>query len=422
MGNTSRTEIAFHDALQRIVSQCDPLERITVSLEDAVGLCPIADLSARTDSPPFRTSAMDGYGLRSQDAIGASGDHPVRLTVIGSIAAGKASASSVGPGECIRIMTGGRCPVEIDAVAPLETVEESGTTVTLTAPLRSGEHIRPAAEDFATGTRLIAAGTVLDPAAVGLLASAGHSSVNVHPRPRVALLTVGDELIAPGSTRSEATIWDSNSVMVGALIGTFGGVLAGHIRVVDNTTSVRGAIVSAIEQNRADLIVTVGGASRGDHDVVAEVAQLLDHATPFDVRMKPGRPLLIAKHLGLPIVGLPGNPAAAFVSAWQFVRPAIRRLAGDRNLYLPELTARSLIDLPASGARHVFHRAALRFDDGGALVALAGSQSSASHFTLARTNAFLVQPEETGPIATGDLVPVQLLADIGGAAGLTGRL
>src|SRR3954453_22938816 len=177
-------------------------------------------------------------------------------------------------------MTGGRCPTGIDAVAPLETVEESGSTVILTVPLRAGEHIRPAGEDFAAGTVLIPSGTVLDAAAVGLLASAGHSSVEVHPRPRVALLTVGDELIAPGSTRSEATIWGSNSVMIGALIAAFGGDLAGHRRVADDTTSVRGAVVSAIEEDRADLIVTVGGASRGDHDVVAEVAQLLDHATP----------------------------------------------------------------------------------------------------------------------------------------------
>ena len=393
------------EAQARLLARVAPLPPETVALAFAAGRRAAADTHATLTSPPFAVAAMDGYAICWTDRAG-----PWR--VVGEAAAGRGFAGHVGAGGAARIFTGAPLPAGTDTVIVQEDVARDGETLRLTGdgPPGQGAHIRRAGLDFATGDRVVAAGEPLTPARLGLLAASGHGSVAVRLRPRVALLTTGDELVAPGIVPGCDQIVNANSVMLAALLCATGAEVVDCGIVPDR----RDVLAAAIRDARdADVLVTVGGASVGDHDLVVPVLTEMGAAIDFwKVALRPGKPLLAGTLGGQRIVGLPGNPVSAFVCALLFVAPLLRALGGDPDP-LPRLRhARLGNKLPANGVRQDYLRATL--DDG--VIVAAATQDSSMLRTLAVSNALLVRAPGAAPAEADQIVDYHALDFVPGVA------
>ena len=386
------TLLAVAEAQARLLGNATPLPPETVPLAAAAGRRSAADVAARLTQPPFAASAMDGYAIRWADRGG-----PWR--VVGESAAGRGFAGTVAPGAAVRILTGAPVPAGADSVVVQEDVARDGDALCLTGdgPPHAGAHVRPAGLDFAAADIVVAAGTQLTPARLGLLAAAGHGSVVVHRRPRVVLLATGDELVPPGATPGPDRIASSNGVMLAALLGAVAEVVDGGI-VPDRRDALDAAVRAA---SGADLLVTIGGASVGDHDLVMPVLTAMGASIDFwKVALRPGKPMLSGTLGSLRIVGLPGNPVSAFVCAFLFVLPMLRRMGGD-PASLPRLAhARLGAPLPANTGRQDYLRA--RLEDG--VVTPASRQDSGMLRTLADGNALVVRAPHAPAAETNTVV------------------
>ncbi len=331
--------VGVDDAVGRIVAQFAPLPAVETPIIDALGLVVAHDIIATVNVPPFRNSAMDGYAVRHDD----TNDAPVSLRVVATVAAGSVSTRTVANGEAIRIMTGAPLPAGADAVVRFEETDEvsraaigANDDIRISRPVKLSENVREVGEDARAGQTVIPAGTRLNAAGIGMLASQNRSTVLVHRRPRVAILSTGDEVVEPGPELLPGQIRNSNSYMLAALVRQAGGepVLLGVARdtVDDLRTKLR-------TTDPPDLFITSGGVSVGDYDVVKDILQSDGEIDVWQVRMKPGKPLAFGRLAGTPLLGLPGNPVAALVSFEQFGRPAIRRMLGHASLCLPEVDA-----------------------------------------------------------------------------------
>ena len=406
-----RETIAVDEAIRRILIRCGALSPQSTRLHEARGLVLADDTIATSHSPRFDTAAMDGYAVQSTDVRAASPDHPVRLLVIGAIAAGAHSDLRVATGTAVRIMTGAKCPAGADTVVPFEQVRELADRIEVTAPLSSGANIRRTGEDIAEGSALLTIGTRLLPTHLALIAAEGIESVSVIPRPRVAIVATGDEVVPPGQALEAGQIWDSNSAMLTTLVEQFGGEVVATILVPDEPV----VLLSVLRRQAADgldLILTVGGASQGDRDVLAEIAADGIALDFWNVQMKPGRPLVFGTVDGVPLIGLPGNPAAAFVSAAQFARPAIVVMLGRLDIMPPTVSARVAESIPNPGGRRNYVRVKLDMDGPAIVARLAGPQNVANMLTLSKTDGLLVIPESTSLIEPGALLDVQVLRDL----------
>jgi molybdopterin molybdotransferase len=400
------------EALQLILGSVAPLAARQTNLFEALGLVLAEPQTSPETVPPFTNSAMDGYAVRADDCAGATPASPLFLEVLSDLPAGSVATDAVRSGTAIRIMTGAPLPAGADSVVPVEATASEGTRVRIAAPVRQGANVRLAGEDLRAGEELLPKGFALTPAALGILASVGLAEVLVHPRPRVAILTTGDELVAAVARPGPGQIRDSNiHTMCGQAVA-FGAVPVPFPRVPDTREAVTAALAKA--RDTADVIVTNGGISVGDYDFIkAVLADLGAREVFWKVKQKPGGPLGYWLLDGKPVFGIPGNTVAAMVCMEEYVRPALRKLMGHARLLRPEATGvfeGSFRKSVQDGKVHLV-RVRARREDGRLVVAPSGPQGSGILSSMLRSNALALVPADALALKTGDGVPVHLIEE-----------
>lgn len=407
-------------ARARICARRAPLAAERIALREAAGRTLAHDLIAPRDQPPFRASAMDGYALRYADVPRAAQEAALSastagLTVIGEAAAGRPYPGHLAAGEAVRIFTGAAVPEGADAVVPQERTERAADGRLLlergyAERLERGANIRAAAIDFAAGARLIAAGTCLTGRHVALIAAAGLATFDVRRRPRLALLANGNELRAPGEPAGPFEIYDSVTFGLGAMIEDWGGLARLAAAAAPDSEAAVAAAVQACASD-ADALVIVGGASVGDYDLVKRTLTALGlDLQVAAVAIRPGKPTWFGTLDGLPVLGLPGNPAAAFVCAQLFVRALIDTLLG--RSHEPELVVALLEgNLPATGEQEHYVRASARVAGDGRLVVKPDARQDTSLVSVyAASNALIRRAAGSPAAAEGTLVEILRLA------------
>lgn len=391
--------ITVSEAQTLCLALVKPLPAEAVSLVQAANRVLAADVVAGRAQPPFAASAMDGYALRGVDcAPGAV------LRVVGEAAAGHAWAGQIGPGETLRIFTGAPVPKGADRVVIQEDVTQTGDRVTLGDRLDSGTNIRPQGADFASDYTLTAPRR-LGPSELALLAAMNAGHVNVTRKPVVAIIATGDELVMPGEDPRDDQIIASNLFALKAMIEAAGG----QARLLPIARDSEASLMTVYEMAMgADMIVTIGGASVGDHDLVAQVAARFGLEQSFyKIAMRPGKPLIAgAFGDGTPYLGLPGNPVSAIVCGHLFLLPMLRAMLGQRDVLPPVLRARLASPVDANGPRAHYMRARLFDGPQGREVTAYDRQDSSLLTVLSEANALLLRPPHDGPRGTGEVVEV----------------
>jgi molybdopterin molybdotransferase len=394
------------EQLEIVLDGLGSIDPIELTLLDAQGLLLAENVSTDVPLPGFDNSAMDGYAVRAVDTRDATPERPVVLPVVGDVAAGATSRSGMGPGLTMRIMTGAPIPAGADGVIPLEDTDRGVAKVAIHRPVQSGECVRRAGEDLPAGAPALGAGAALGPQQLALLAAIGRDRVTVRPRPRVLVISTGSELIEVGHRPSFGEVTDSNSYLVTAAARD-AGADARRIGIVPDDHS---KLLDVLESQllRADMLVTTGGVSMGAFDIVKQALSELGTVEFTRIAMQPGKPQGFG-HLGdrVPIFCLPGNPVSALVSFEAFVRPAIRKLLGKRNLQRATVQAVALerVDSPAGirqYRRGVLHREAT----GGYSVSLVGGAGSHLIASMASSNCLVVIDEEVTEVVAGSRVTV----------------
>ncbi|MCX5854361.1 MAG: molybdopterin molybdotransferase MoeA [Deltaproteobacteria bacterium] len=399
--------ISVEEALTRILEAIFPLPLEKVNILDALGRVIGEDVHASRNIPPKDNSAMDGYAVRWQDTFGATQKHPALLTVIEDIPAGAIPHKSVGPGEASRIMTGAPVPDGADAIIKMEDTEKDGQKVRIFTAAHQGLDIRNAGEDVHEGEKVIHRGDVVRPAEIGMLAALGRSFISVHQRPVVAVLATGDELVDIDESPTPWQIVSSNSYSIAAQISECGGIPL-QIGIAKDT---REDLVAKFKAAlRADLIISSGGVSVGDYDLVKDIMKEVGNNMQFwQVAMRPGKPLAFGSLEGIPIFGLPGNPVSSMVSFEQFVRPSILKMTGHKNLFRKTVKATLKEDITKKeGTRH-FIRAKVDYENGQYTVSTTGEQGSGILKSMVRANGLIVLPEDATSVKAGGKVAVQLI-------------
>ncbi|RVT84325.1 molybdopterin molybdenumtransferase MoeA [Rhodobacteraceae bacterium CCMM004] len=384
--------ISVAEALERVFALVSPLDAEEVPLSHAAGRVLAAPVAARLTQPPFPASAMDGYAVDA-DAVRPG----ARFRVVGQSAAGHGHPGPVGPGEAVRIFTGAPVPPGASRVVIQEDVSRDGDTITLGDRLDPQTYIRPAGNDFAAGTEVFPR-RALRPGDVALLAAMGHGQIRVVRRPEVALIATGDELVAPGETPGPDQIVASNGLGLAATVAATGAVP----RVLPIARDTAQALSAAFDLARgADLVVTIGGASVGDHDLVADVAAARGMERAFyKVAMRPGKPLMAGRLDGAAMIGLPGNPVSSMVCGQIFILPALRAMLGLGAAPAPRRRAPLAHDVGTNGPREHYMRARLT-EDG---LAVFDRQDSALLSVLADADALAVRPPHDPARAVGEIV------------------
>jgi molybdopterin molybdotransferase len=394
--------VAEHQAV--VLGQQAPLPSERLPLLSALGLVLAEDVTASWPLPSFDNTSMDGYAVRASDVSGASDGAPVDLEVIGDVAAGHLPDSGVRPGTAIRIMTGAPIPEGADAIVPVEWTDAGTDRVRISRAADPGAHVRRAGEDVEAGAVVLQAGAVIGARTIALLAASGHADVRVHRRPRVAVVSTGDELVEPGTPLSPGLIADSNSYMLMAAVSAAGAdpYRCGPVRD-DEATLER---VLREEASRCDLILTTGGVSMGAYDTVKAVLSRVGGVEFAKVAMQPGMPQGSGMVGQTPIVTLPGNPVSAYVSFEVFVRPLLRRMLGHDQIERPVVRARAGRTFPSPSGKTQFAR--VRLDaDADALVAVPES-AQGSHILggLARADGLAIIPPDVTEVAEGAILIV----------------
>jgi molybdopterin molybdotransferase len=405
--------------LAEILATITPLTPTELGLDDIGGLVLAEDVSAVSALPSFDNSGMDGYAVRVEDVAAATEEKPVTLPVTAEVAAGDTGAYALQPGTAIKIMTGAMLPHGAEAVVPVEWTDGGSARVSIRAGAAYGNAVRLAGEDAKAGEVLVTAGTRLRPMHVAVIAAAGRGSVLVRPRPRVVVLSTGNELAEPGTPLVPGRIWDSNSFMLAAAAREAGCLAYRQAILPDHPDEVLPAIEDQLV--RADLMVTTGGVSMGgEHDVVKAALQQLGTITFRKVAMQPGMPQgfgTIALPAAVtpeaaagdrvPIFTLPGNPVSAYVSFQVFARPAIAALQGYDGLGLEKVQAELTGPLRSPAGRRSFLRGVL--DRAAGKVTPLTGQGSHQIATLGKANALVVVPEWVVQMSEGDTAEVLVL-------------
>lgn len=402
--------IPLHEARQFVLSRCARNLPVRLSLDQALGCVLAETIRSNEDIPPFANSAMDGYAVHAADTVAA----PVRLDVIDRLMAGDPGKIVVEPGQAARIMTGAPIPGGVDAVCMIEQTEDGadGSSVVVGVAVAAGENVRPAGGDIAAGAEVFGPGTALTPAHIGVLASLGITSAEVYPQPRVGVLSTGDELVDVGSALQPGKIRDSNRPALLSQVRRDGFIPVDLGRAGDDET----VLTRILEEgaSRCDAIVTSGGVSVGDVDLVKVVLEKLSAGAMrwMQIAIKPAKPFAFGTLApdGTPLFGLPGNPVSALVSYELLVRPALRQMAGLAPLDRPRLRAVADKDFPRQpdGKQH-FQRAQVAVGDDGTLLARpSGGQQSHMLRAMADANALAVLADGEGAHA-GDRLEILAL-------------
>lgn len=392
------------DALARILSgaRARRLETEVIRVEEADGRVLARDCVSLRTQPPRDVSAMDGFGLRAADTPGKP------LKIIGESAAGHPFAGIVGPGEAVRINTGAYVPEGVDAVLMVEQAEVAGETLTSTISCPPGAHIRRAGQDFTRGGVGLSAGTRLTPGKIALLGGMNHAEVSVYCTPKIAILATGDELVAPGAATDDDQIIATNAFAIAAMARRAGAVTRDFGIAKDTEASLHAAF-DAMHAWGADVLVTIGGASVGAHDLVKPVAAARGASLDFyKIAMRPGKPLNFGTLEGALLLGLPGNPVSSFVCARLFLRPLIAALSGDASAGAeqPEV-ARLGAPCKANDERADYQRATLSRDATGALLAMPHARQDSSLLSaFAEAEALVIRAPHAPRAEAGEIVEI----------------
>jgi molybdopterin molybdotransferase len=395
--------LSVEEALDAILSGVQSAGVETLPLDRCVGrVMATFEISAAVDVPPFDNSSMDGFALRAADA-------PGRLRLAGEIAAGSAMLLRVEAGSAVRIMTGAPMPPGVDSVAPLEVVDEADGVVSVPA-VESGAYVRRLGHDTRAGELVELPAAPIGPATLAVLASLGIAQLEVRRRPRVAILSTGDELRAPGELLAPGQIHDANSIALAAAVEGAGGEPLLLPLIPDDVERIEQQVRSAVAG--ADLLIASGGVSVGRHDHVRDVIERLGTLAFWRIRVQPGKPLAFGAVEGVPVIGLPGNPVSALVTFELFARPLIRRmlgLPGSGRLLLPAVARDRM---PKDPERRAYLRVRLARGSDGLEAHSAGGQASSQLRSLAAANALLVVPEQEAAAEPGQTYDALLLGEI----------
>ncbi len=401
-----QTFLSVDDALERILRGFTPLPARHTPLAEALGLVAAEDVLARDNVPGFDNSAYDGYAVRAADLAQASADTPAKLRVVDEIPAGRVSPLTLQPGEAARIMTGAPVPAGADAVVPFEDTDRTDWGYLGTDPASSmsdrrvvavleragpGENVRPAGGDIQAGSVVIEAGRRLGPAEIGVLGSVGVTTVRAHPRASAAIIPTGDEIVEIDAGIRPGQVRNSNAWALEAATRTLGARPNRLPITGDTVEALQAALTTGAE---SDVIVTIGGVSMGDFDLVTNVLGSEGRMDFWQINMRPGKPLAFGYVHGTPVIGLPGNPVSSIVCFALFVRPALLRLMGHRDLTHPRVRAIAGERLRSAQGKRTFLRAQLRRRNGQLICTSAGDQSSYRMSSLVDGNGLAVLLED----------------------------
>ena len=406
--------ISLEEARTLVLSHVRPLPVETVPVLEAVGRVAAADLASDIDIAPFAHSAMDGFAVRASELAEASTESPVELDVIAEVAAGDVFEGVIGAGQCVRIMTGAPLPADADAVVKYEVVDavsgdgKPGSRVAFRAPADARANVREAGEEARAGEVVVGRGEVVGTAGVGFLASCGITEMPTYRRPRVAVIAIGSELVAPTEVPAPGKIRNSNSYALAACAQAAGAVPV-VLPIVEDTHE---ALAAAVRDAAAsyDFVVTSGGASNGDFDFIKPVVEELGQLLMTTVNMRPGKAQTFGLVDGTPVFGLPGNPAAAYVGFEMIVRPALRKMQGFSRFERPVVKARLSTDAKKRDPRRIFLRSTLSKNEAGDYVVTpAKNQSSGLFGPIQRSNCMAILPEGLESRTAGSVVECVLL-------------
>ncbi|MGH2527003.1 MAG: molybdopterin molybdotransferase MoeA [Actinomycetota bacterium] len=398
--------LSVEEAREKVLSQIEPLQPLELPLTDAYGCVLAKDVVAERDLPEFASSAMDGYAVRSSEVHDATQASPVELRVVGRALIGERPEGTVGGGEAFQIATGAPIPAGADTVVPIENVEVRGNVVRILFGTDQGKHIRRAGEDVKSSDALVNSGRRLQAPELALLATAGVSHPLVRPRARVVVLSTGDELIPPFQTPEFGQVRDSNAYSLFGAIREAGAapILAGIVK--DDVDSLKDVVLSHLGQ--ADVLVSSGGVSVGERDVVKAAFYRRGEFDFFRVAMQPGMPQGFGHIEGKPYFGLPGNPVSVFVSFEVFIRPSLMKMMGRRNLFRPEITARLADDVAGPKGKTQFARVRVKRTREGWVATPTGGRGSNLIATVSRANGLALIPPGVATARAGSDVRVIL--------------
>jgi molybdopterin molybdotransferase len=393
--------IAVEDALAHILAALTVMPPEQIGLTDALGRVLAEDVAARVTQPPLAVSAMDGYAVRAADVATV----PADLRVVAEVPAGHYDGRTIGAGEAARIFTGAPLPPGADAIVIQEDATRDGDTVTVNESAVAGNYVRPAGLDFSVGDILLEAGRVLSARDIGLAAAMNVPWLKVRRQPRVAILATGDEIVLPGEATGPTRIVSSNSFALDGLIRTAGGIPVSLGIAADNADSLRRLAEAA---RGVDFLVTTGGASVGDHDLVQSVLGQSGLSIDFwQIAMRPGKPLMFGRFGDVPMLGLPGNPVSSMVCGMLFLRPALSAMLGiaGRESHREFAALGSAVE--ENDRRQDYLRATLSWDADGTRIATPFARQDSSMFSrLAMADCLIVRPPHAPAAAAGSRVEI----------------
>ncbi len=410
--------IPVEEALEKILNNISILEPETKPILDCLGQVLAEDAYSDVTIPPLDNSAMDGYAVQWESIKEASESNPAIVYVIGEVAAGYIFEGEVTPGKAVRIMTGAPVPPGADTIVQFEHTDEEdrknmarcSDEIGIRKATIKGKNIRQAGEDVSKGDLVLTKGTELRPQEIGVLASLGYAETTVIRRPMIAIMATGDELVDVGQPLPPGKIYNSNAYSIAAQVQRYGGIPQILGIGADNREALSAMIVQAVD---SDMLLTSGGVSMGDYDIVKEV--LAEHGSIgfWTVYMKPGKPLAfgIMEHQGkrVPHLGFPGNPVSSMVTFEQFARPAILKMLGKTTFAKPTVTAISESRFKNTDGRRIYARGIVEKRDGQYYVRSTGPQGSGILTSMAKANGLVIVPEDTDGVHEGDMVRVQML-------------
>jgi molybdopterin molybdotransferase len=417
--------LSVEEALDKILHEINILEEETVPVLDSLGQVLAEDIISDINVPPLDNSAMDGYAVRSKDTKGASGKSPIFLRVIDTVLAGSISKYEVVAGTAVRIMTGAPVPQGADSVVQFEntdeepqktsTADQTVNEVGVLSEATPGLNVRRAGETIARGATALMKGTVIRPAEIGLIASLGKSQVKAFRRPVIAVLATGNELTEINQSLPEGKIYNSNTYSIASLVKRYGGIP----KILGIALDDEKELVSKLKQVQdADMLLTIGGVSMGDYDIVKNILARDGEMVFWKVRVKPGKPLAFGKIKGkskngltktIPHLGLPGNSVSCMVSFELFVRPAMLKMIGKKHLAKPTVEAIMEDTVKNNEGRRIYDRAIIERRDGRYYARLTGPQGSGILTSMSLANGLVIIPEDRKEVKKGEVVQVLML-------------
>ena len=408
--------ISVEEALEKVLSYVQVLNGEEKPILHCLGQVLDEDVHSPIDVPPLDNSAMDGYALRATSTDGASPEAPTFLEVIGEVSAGQIAENEVGPGQAMRIMTGAPLPPGADSVVEFEKTDESlrherpVSQIGVFCQVAKGLNMRRAGEDIARGELVLSRGTLLRPQEIGVLASIGRERARVIRRPIVAILATGDELMDVGQPLPPGKIYNSNSFSIASQVTRYGGIPRLLGIASDRVEEIEAKIREAMD---SDMLLTSGGVSMGQYDLVKDVLAKQGDISFWTVRMKPGKPLAFGIVRGqgkrVPHLGLPGNPVSSMITFELFARPAILKMMGQKKLSKPMVRAIMDSRVVNTDGRRIFARAMVTREGERYIARLTGPQGSGILTSMARANALAIIPEDVKEVREGDMVDVLML-------------